>query len=60
MKVNVNRTKVTVLSWKRDEKVSIGIDGKKVEAASKLKYLGSWITNDGRDEIDIKVTIPMI
>ena len=60
MKVIVDRIKVTVLSWKRDEEVRIYIDSKKAEAASKLKYLGSWITNDGRCEIDIKVMIPMV
>ena len=59
MKVNADKIKVTVLQWKKDEKVRINIDCKKVEAASKLKYLGSWITNDGRCEIDIKVMIPM-
>ena len=59
MKIDVDKIKVTVLSWKRDEKVRIYIDGKKVEAASKLKYLCSWITNDGRCEIDIKVMIPV-
>ena len=39
--------------------VSTYIDDKKVEAVSKFKYLGSWITTDGRCEVDIKVRIPM-
>ena len=60
MKVNIDKIKITVLLQKRDEKVRIYIDGQKVEAASKLKYLGSWITNDGRYEIDIKLMTPLI
>ena len=57
MKVNVDEIKVTVLQQKTDEEVRILIDGKKVEAVSKLKNLGSSITDDRRCEIDIKVMI---
>ena len=60
MKINVEKIKVMVVSRTGGETVSIYIDGRKVEAVSKFKYLGSWITDDGRYEVDIKVLIPMV
>ena len=59
MKINVEKTKVMVVSRTGGETVSIYIDGRKVEAVSKFKYLGAWITDDGRCEVDIKVRIAM-
>ena len=60
MKIHVDKIKVTVLSWKRDEKVRNYIDDKKVKTVSKLKYLGSSIIDDGRCEVDKKAMIPMV
>ena len=48
-----------VISKKRGEKISIHVDGQKLDQVDKFKYLGSWITDDGRCEIEIKSRIAM-
>ena len=35
------------------------VEGQKVEQVSKFKYLGAWITEDGRSETEIKTRIGM-
>ena len=39
--------------------INIIIDGQKVEQVSKFKYLGAWITEDGRCETEIRTRIGM-
>ena len=48
MKVNVDKIKVTVVSWKRDEKLRIYIDGKKSRGSQQIKIFGSLVTKDVR------------
>ena len=58
MKINVNKTKVMKVS-RNGGLINIKIDGQKVEQVSKFKYLGAWITEDGRSETEIKTRIGM-
>ena len=37
--------------------INIVIDGQKVEQVDKFKYLGAWITEDGRCETEIRARI---
>ena len=41
------------------DEISIFIDRIKLEQVKKYKYLGSWLTEDGRTETEIKVRISM-
>ena len=59
MKINVKKTKVMKISKKGGGRVNILIDGQKVEQVDKFKYLGAWITEDGRCETEIKARIGM-
>ena len=59
MQMNVNKAKVMMISRIGGQTVSIYTDGRKVEVVNKFKYLGSWITDDGRCEVDMKVRIAM-
>ena len=59
MKINVKKTKVMVVSKEAGLKASITIDGQTVEQVKQFKYLGSWLTEDGRNLEDIKTRIGM-
>ena len=59
MKINVKKTKVMKISRKGDGVINIFVDGQKVEQVMKFKYLGSWITADGRCEVEVKTRISM-
>ncbi len=39
--------------------INIDIDGQKIEQVSKFKYLGAWITEDGRCKTEIRTRIGM-
>ena len=58
MKVNV-KTKVMKAGRTSGGAMNIFIKGGKVEHVSKFKYLGSWITEDGRTETEVKARIGM-
>jgi hypothetical protein len=58
MKINVDKTKVMKVSRNGGE-INISIDEQKVEQVSKFKYLGAWITEDGRSEVEIRTRIGM-
>ena len=58
MKINVDKTKVMKVSRNGGE-INISIDGQKVEQVSKFKDLGAWITEDGRNEVEIRTRIGM-
>ena len=49
MKINLSNTKVKKVSGNGGV-INISIDGQRVEQESKLKYLGTWITEDGKSE----------
>ena len=57
MKININKTKTMRVSKNGGETVDILIEGQKVEQVKKFKYLGAWITEDGRCEVDIRTRI---
>src|SRR5579872_2257256 len=57
MKININKTKTMRVSRNGGETVDILIEGQKIEQVKKFKYLGAWITEDGRCEVDITTKI---
>jgi len=57
MKVNVKKTKVMRISRQGGGKVNLVIGGQCVEQVTKFKYLGSYISEDGRCEEEIRVRI---
>ena len=59
MKINVQKTKVMVVSKTGDKFVNITIDGQRVEQVSSFKYLGSVISEDGSCADDIRCRIAM-
>ena len=59
MKINANKTKVMVVSREADLRTNIVVDGQPVEQVKQFKYLGSWLTEDGRNLVDIKTRIGM-
>ena len=59
MRVNVKKTKVMRVSRKGGKCLNIIVEGQKVEQVTKFKYLGSWITDDGRSELEVKTRIAM-
>ena len=58
MMISVDKTKVMKVSRNGGE-INISIDGQKVEQVSKFKYLGAWITEDGRSEVEIRTRLGM-
>jgi hypothetical protein len=61
MKINVGKTKVMTIGKndEDDEKTEISLDGKEVEEVDSFKYLGSWITAEGRSDKEIGCRIGM-
>src|SRR5215470_9981515 len=59
MKINVKKTKVMKVSRNGGGEVNIYIEGQRVEQTDKFKYLGSWLTDDGRCELEVKCRIAM-
>ena len=58
--MNAKKTKTMYLN--RDEKerninVNITVNGTVLEQVNKFKYLGQWITADGRSELEVKTRI---
>ena len=59
MKINIKKAKVMKISKCGGGGVKLLIDGQQVEQVDKFKYLGVWITNGGRCEVEIKARIEM-
>lgn len=59
MKINVKKTKVMVVSRNVSVSATIVVDGQPVEQVKQFKYLGCWLTEDGRDLVEIKTRIGM-
>src|SRR6478609_973477 len=59
MKINIKKTKVTVVSRNGEERVNITVEGQSVEQVSMNRYLGSLISEDCRCLNDIKTRIGM-
>ena len=52
--MNVKKTKTMVVCRDETPDVRIAINGQVLEQVKKFKYLGQWITDDGRCECEIK------
>ena len=59
MKINVKKTKTMVVSKSGIETVNIVVDGQRVEQVERFKYLGSFISKDGRCITGVKARIAM-
>jgi len=59
MKINISKTKIMVSTKKGKKKAEIFVEGKVLEQVTKFKYLGAWITEDGRNETEVKSRIAM-
>lgn len=57
MKINIKKTKVMRVSKEGGGVMDIRLDGEKIEQVGKYKYLGVWITEDGRCNEEIKCRI---
>jgi len=59
MEINVKKTKTTAISKTGNVLCSITVNNTALEQVSQYKYLGSWITEDGKCKMDIKTRIGM-
>jgi hypothetical protein len=60
MRINIGKTKVMTIGKNEDDDVAnISLDGTEVEVVDSFKYLGSWITADGRCEKEVACRIGM-
>lgn len=57
MEMNLKKTKVMVIAKKPGTVCNIMVNGIKLEQVKDYKYLGSWITEDGKCEKDIQARI---
>ena len=67
LKMNVKKTKTMLVSRDHekdrrngvDRHVCVKVNGQILEQVKKLKYLGQWITEDGRCDLEVKTKIEM-
>lgn len=62
MEINVKKTKVMIMNGTKkpkDRQRCITLNNVPLEQVSRFKYLGSWITEDARCEVDIKARVGM-
>jgi len=59
MDINVKKTKTLVINKSGHINCSIMVNGSVLEQVSPYKYLGRWITEDSKCELDIKSRIDM-
>jgi len=50
MKIKISKTKTIVITKKGEKKAEIFVEGKMLEQVNIFKYLGAWLTEDGRSE----------
>ena len=50
MSLNAKKTKIMVIDKKEKVRCKIKVDGKELEQVKEYKYLGTWVTDDGRSE----------
>src|SRR5438132_3606087 len=60
MSLNVNKTKVMVMSREGNVQCEIKLNQVVLEQVNRYKYLGSWITEDVRCENEIVIRIAMV
>ena len=59
MEINVKKTKTMVISKTGNIPCSIAVNNIALEQVPQYKYLGSWITEDSKCEMDIETRIGM-
>ena len=59
MRINVKKTRVMRIKKEGSGKIDIVLDGQRVEQVTKFKYLGTWVTDDGRCDLEIRSRIGM-
>src|SRR6267154_3621014 len=62
MEINVKKTKVMIINKTEKQKGMqrcIMLDKVPLEQVTRFKYLGSWITEDARSDVDIKGRVAM-
>ena len=59
MKINTKKTKVMIVSRNKGKQAQIVVGGQVIEQVDKFKYLGVWITEDGKCELEIKTRIAL-
>ena len=59
MKINVLKTKTMVTNRDEGQVVNITIDGQRVAQVKNFKYLGSNISEDGYNLVDLKTRIAL-
>ena len=60
-KCKENETKAPqIISMKQGTKCVIVVNGKELEQVSAYKYLGSWLTEDGKSEKEVKARIALV
>ena len=57
LRVNMDKTKVMVASKTNSPRIRIEVGGRRIEQVEKFSYLGSWITEDGRCDKEIRMRI---
>jgi hypothetical protein len=60
LKINQKKTVCMVISKKKETPIcNVYINGHQIKQVKEFKYLGSWMTSDGKSEKDIKARIGM-
>ena len=59
MKINVKKTKVMVVSKSVRVRARIMLDGVEVEQVPRFKYLGAWMTEDGRSDLEVRTRMAL-
>ena len=59
MKINVQKTKTMVVSRDEGQVVNFTIGGQRVKKVKNSKYLGSNISEDGYNLVDVKTRIAL-
>lgn len=59
MRINIGKTKVMRICKSGGGEVVIVVNGQRLEQVDKYKYLGSWVTDDGRCDLEVRTRIAM-
>ena len=57
MKINIKKTKIMLISKKKDGNISILVNSQEIERVSRFKYLGSVVSEGGRSLAAVKERI---
>jgi len=59
MELNVKKTKTMAFSKTEKAQCNITVNSEKLEQVARYKYLGSWVTEDGKCDLEVKARIGM-